>query len=313
MDAIREKVLILRKEVILIFKYYMRWRGCSHANPRIVYMADGHTECSGMFDRLKGMVSLYALSLAQGKSFAINHVIPFRLEDYLQPNVYDWRCNNIKYCILYNRPIIAYPNNFSRLTSQNAERHIYISYDLIDKINNYFNQSFEFGDLYRQLFRPTTHLQRRIDESIKLIGDTKYITVHLRIVNLLGDNTEKLKMFRELEDTEAELLLENLKKMLHRIIYNNPGRKIVMATDSNIFREYVKEEIPEIYCVPGKIIHVGNTDKANDEEVLKLFTDYYLLSMSEKVYSIVGGGLYYSQFPLYAAKIGNRPFERISI
>lgn len=313
MGSVGEQLLVLRREAILILKYYMRLRGSSLDNSRIVYMADGHMESSGMFDRLKGIVSLYALSLALGKRFAINHVAPFYLENYLQPNVYDWRCNNIQYCILYNRPIIAYPNNWSRLLNINAERHIYISYDIIDKINNHFGKNFEFGFLYRQLFKPSAHLQNKIDECIKLLGDSKYISVHLRLVNLLGDNTEKLKEFKQLKNHEARLLLEDLKSVLLQIVSNNPDCRIVMSTDSNIFRQYIKEKIPCIYCVPGNIIHVGNTNTASDEEVLKMFSDYYLLSLSEKVYSIVGRGLYSSQFPFYAAKIGNKPFERVRL
>ena len=34
---------------------------------------------------------------------------------------------------------------------------------------------------------------------------------------------------------------------------------------------------------------------------------------AQKVYSIVGKGLYPSAFPEYSAKIGNKPFERISL
>lgn len=277
-------------------------------------MADGRMNSSGMFDRLKGMVSIYALSLAQGRLFSINHTMPFRLEDYLQPNDYDWRCNNIQYSIMNNRPIIAYPGNFSRLVKIKKESHFYISFDIINQINEYYKINFEFGDLYRKLFKPTTHLQAKIDEHLAKIGGTKFISIHLRMVNLLGDKTERLKEFRQMNSTEAKSLLKDLRMLILKIISDNPEYKIVLATDSNVFRQYIIEQIPNIiYCVPGKITHIGNSDNVSDDEALKMFIDYYLISMSEKVYSIVGRGLYSSQFPLYAAKIGNKPFERIKI
>lgn len=296
-------------------KYYLRYSNKKSNNPRNIYMADGRMNCGGMFDRLKGMVSIYALSIAQRKTFGINHVIPFCLEDYLQPNDYDWRCNNIQCSIIHNTPIIAYPGNFSRLVNIRRESHFYSGYDIIDQINEYYNTTFEFGDLYRQLFKPTPHLQAKIDESLAQIGGTKFISIHLRIVNLLGDKTERLKVFGQMKPTEAKSLLNDLRILILNIIYDNPECKIVLATDSNIFRQYIKEQIPSdiMYCVPGKITHIGNSDNVSDEEALKMFVDYYLLSMSEKVYSIVGRGLYSSQFPLYAAIIGNKPFERIKI
>lgn len=313
MSSFFEKILILRKEASLIFRFYLRWRGMRPNTLKYVYMADGRMNSSGMFDRLKGMVSIYALSMAQGKRFVINHVIPFRLEDYLQPNDYDWRCDNIQCCIFYNSPIIVCPSNFSRLISIKREKHFYIGFDIINHINAFYHTNFDFGDLYRKLFKPTAHLQAKIDENIMKIGSCNFISVHLRLVNLLGDKTEKLKEFGQIEQSEADILLKDLKEIISQIASDNPNHKIVLATDSNIFRQYIKEKIPCIYCVPGNIIHVGNTDTASDEEVLKMFTDYYLLSLSEKVYSIVGRGLYSSQFPFYAAKIGNKPFERVRL
>ena len=313
MNEFVEKALIFRREAILILKYYLRMPERYTSPHRIIYMADDRMYSSGMFDRLKGMISLYALSKAQGKQFNIYHVNPFLLEDYLQPNSYNWICDDIQYCFFRNRPIINYPNDLNRLFKLRRESHVYIGHDIIDEINKHYNQNFEFGVLYRQLFKPTKHLQNKIDESIKQIGGEKFISIHIRLVNLLGDHTERLKEFSQLETTEAECLLEDLKKVILEIVSNNSDYKIVLATDSNIFCQYIKKEIPCIYCVPGKIKHVGNSAVVKDEEALKMFTDYYLLSMSERVFSIVGKGLYSSQFPLYAAKIGNKPFERVKI
>ena len=59
--------------------------------------------------------------------------------------------------------------------------------------------------------------------------------------------------------------------------------------------------------------HIGTAGKTTDDENLKLFTDMYLMVDAQKVYSIVGKGLYPSAFPEYSAKIGNKPFERVEL
>ncbi len=38
-----------------------------------------------------------------------------------------------------------------------------------------------------------------------------------------------------------------------------------------------------------------------------------MISKAEKVYSIVIGDMYPSEFPMYAAKINNVPFDRVTI
>ena len=45
--------------------------------------------------------------------------------------------------------------------------------------------------------------------------------------------------------------------------------------------------------------------------MLKMFTDYYLISGAQKVYSLWHEGMWKSAFPEYAALIGGVPFERI--
>ena len=78
-----------------------------------------------------------------------------------------------------------------------------------------------------------------------------------------------------------------------------------------VFIDRIKQEIPSVYIVPGTVKHIDTAGETDDTENIKMFTDYYLISNSQKVYSLWHEGMWKSAFPEYAAKIGNVPFERI--
>ena len=55
-----------------------------------IFMVDGRIPHGGMFDRLKGLITIYAISKALGKPFKLSWSYPFVLSKYLEPNEYDW-------------------------------------------------------------------------------------------------------------------------------------------------------------------------------------------------------------------------------
>ena len=72
-------------------------------------------------------------------------------------------------------------------------------------MNAYFETNYQWGELYRELFRPTAYLQRYLDLYQSEIG-ANYIAIHTRFMNLLGDKTET--------DINPELGSENQKSAL---------------------------------------------------------------------------------------------------
>lgn len=74
----------------------------------VVFMALNETTFSGgLSDRLRGIVSVYAECKRQGRPFRIVFE-PLHLEDYLAPNVYDWRIGRMRLTGIWRRVIPAF-------------------------------------------------------------------------------------------------------------------------------------------------------------------------------------------------------------
>src|SRR5574344_684677 len=169
-DPMTIKSLLVRaldvfyREPKMIWKYYLHlglWK--NHDND-YVFMVDGVIPHGGMFDRLKGIMTIYAIAKVQKKSFKIYWTYPFELSKYLEPNEYDWTVsdNEMKYCYPFSRPLIAYgeiENPCRLFKNRNSETHFYYGYDSLMKVNLRYSSLFDWGELYRELFKPTAYLQ----------------------------------------------------------------------------------------------------------------------------------------------------------
>lgn len=316
------------REPKLVLKHYMPL--ClGEEFTRMVFKADGRFPHGGMFDRLKGAISVYAAALCLGREFKISFTHPFDLRDYLEPNEYDWTIDESDLAKGWPaaRPIFMYgefANPVRLVKKRSCESHFYYGYNSLDWLNERYGKNFEFGALYKQLFKPTARLQKYIDMYKVEIG-CKYIVAHFRFMNLIGDSTEFKEINPTLAEVEQQELIEKSLEQLRKLLYVNPNlnhnggakeniqsrKKIMLCTDSARFVSIVKEQMPEVYVVPGEIKHIGTADDNNDVSTIKMFLDYYLIAEAEKVYNFVSDGMWKSAFPEYAAKIGQKPFERI--
>ena len=309
---------ILYREPKLIKKYYRPFSFLRNkkTDAKYIFMVDNKMPIGGMFDRLKGIISIFAISKNRNKTFKLNFKYPFDLSQYLMPNQYDWTIddNEIVYQYPKSRPIIAYgeyadPKRLMK--NYNAECHFYYGYNSLKEINAKFGSDYKWTDLYNELFRPTEHLQKYINYYKNEIGEN-YVVVHFRFLNLLGDKTET-DINPVLDQKNIEALMIKSKNKIMGIAANHPNSRIMLSTDSNNFVEYIKKEIPEIYVVPGKIKHIGTAGTTSDEENLKMFIDYYLIAGAKYVYSVYGKRMWKSAFPEYSAMIGGCPFNRVSL
>ena len=304
------------REPRLIWRYYrpFSWKKSESRN---IFMVDGRTGHGGMFDRLKGIISVYAISKAQQKDFRIHFIYPFELEKYLEPKEYDWRidANDINYHYPSTRPLFLYGECYAprRLFKQrNHESHFYFGYNILDEINARYGTRYEWGQLYRELFRPTQYLQQYIDQYQKEIGDD-YVVFHARFLNLLGDKVET-SINPELPEAERVLFMQKLRdKMLELKGQLTGNPRIMLASDSMTFINYMQHEVPDIYVVPGTVKHIDTAGNTDDSENIKMFLDYHLIAHASKVYNLVAPGMWPSAFPEYAAKIGKTEFDRIHV
>lgn len=307
---------ILYREPSFILKYYLHKCTADFSNlPSYVFMADGKMAHGGLFDRLKGLVTIYAIAKIKSERFAIYFKDPFSLDSFLVPNQYDWRAkdNEIIYSYPHTRPVIAYSefrNPWRLFKSYQGQTHFYFGNDILECINQKYGTLFEWTALYHELFKPSDYLMKHVDE-IKAEMGAQYFAVHLRFMNLLGDKVESQKDTKLSEEERKELMNSCVSKIEE--LCSSIKLRAVIFSDSMVFLQEVNKKLPEAYVVSGNVRHIGTASKTTDDENLKLFTDMYLMVDAQKVYSIVGRGLYPSAFPMYSAKIGNKTFERISI
>ena len=283
-----------------------------------IFMVDGKIPHGGMFDRLKGLITVYAIAKSKNIPFRIHFTYPFRLERYLEPNNYNWLIDdgNMIYHFPESRPVIAYGeiNNPKRLMRDRAGQvHFYYGYNSLEAVNNYFHTHYDWGELYRELFRPTPYLRQYIDHYLHEVG-TDYFVVHTRFMNLLGDKVETA-VNPELTDDKKDDLMQRMVQVIKQLMEDASLQqsRLMLASDSMTFIRYALAEIPDAYVVPGKVKHIDTAGETDDSENIKLFTDYYLIAHAKKVYNIVAEGMWPSAFPEYAAKIGGKPFQRISL
>ena len=299
----------------------------SFNNNHFIFMVDGRVHHGGMFDRLKGAITVYAIAKALGKEFKINWYYPFQLDRYLEPvkdhNNYicDWRTDEQQMTLESKnfQVVIAYGEfaNPTRLwKNRNSETLFYYGYDSLKDVNAHFGTNYDWGALYRELFKPTKYLQSYLDAFQSEIG-SEYIAIHTRWLNLLGDKVEYTDINPELESTESKNILmeaavSKIRGLFGKAKLEDPTIRLMIASDSMTFISYMKQVIPDVYIVPGTVKHIDTAGETDDSENIKMFTDYYLIAQAKRVYSLWHEGMWKSAFPEYAAKIGGVPFERIS-
>jgi len=280
-----------------------------------VFVCDGVMNHGGFFDRMKGIISIYALSKVRHRRFIIYFVHPFNLEEYLVPNRYAWNSKDISFDYPYSKPVVGYFEflyPWRIMMNRIGEVHYYFGYNILTRINARYKTNFDWSALYHELFKPAPFLQTEID-ALKSKFGKDYISVHVRFLNLLGDNNENESRYKTLPEKEREGLIKKVEDTIEKlhIDYNMP---LLLSTDSNVFLNNLKNK-NHILTVPGVSRHIDNEEKENQQkrENLKLFLDYYMLAEGKEVISIIGSGLYQSDFPRYSAIIGGKPFKRIDL
>lgn len=272
---------------------------------------DGKMLHGGLTDRLKSAISLYAFCKSTNFKYELNFISPFKLQDYLAPNLYDWipeqQPSDSK---KVNLMLLLGEQKANRLFHYNgkSELHFYSYMDIIERINKKYRANYNYGELFNELFKPTESLQTHLDKAHEII-DGPYISVVFRFQNLLGDFKEY--DFSPLDEDLKLLLINRCIKGLEELAINNPNHKILITSDSQLFLSKVREIMPQIYSFPGNIVHMDTTMDAKPDVYMKSFFDMFLIAGSEHVYCMGTDIMYPSAFPEYAAKINNIPFTRI--
>lgn len=315
---VKSKLLVelshIIEESIYMLKNYRWKRNADGARPMLVFMVDRDFYTGGMADRFKGAVSAYAWCRQRNIPFRIRYVYPFELADFLEPASYDWRLGDGEYttCIRDARLMYGRGEFARRLVRLKLKRqlHFYGNYDNLKYINETGGTDFTWGGLFKELFRPCRELEERLEQQRAAIG-APYVSAVFRFQNLLGDFREY--SFKALEDADArEKLIAGCLESLEMLHKKHPEELILVTSDSASFMEKAAQ-LDYVRIIPGRVVHMGSNAGEEREVYMKSFVDFYMLSESRCVYGICIGQMYPSEFPMYAAKVNDIPFERIVI
>ncbi len=306
-----KKVFVhLIKEKILLFRYYGLRTSKNAKKKTVIAIFDGRRGGMGLTDRLKGIISLFAYSKATGRSFKCDFTYPFQLNTFFTSNTYDWEVSNGErsQSIFDTRVLILHGEPVTRLLSLKTKKqiHSYINRDYLDEINGCYNQTYKWGDLFNELFKLTPFLSDRLKYFLDEIG-LPYIACQLRFMSLLGDFKEYDRI--PLPKNEQKSLIKRCTEAILRL-KETENKPVLVVSDSITFVTQMSD-YDGIKVFPERTVHIDCVDEENKELYSKPFIDFLLLSKAEKVYNIVAGDMYPSDFPLYASKINDIPFERV--
>jgi len=285
-------------------------------NQLFIQIVDGTTFHGGLTDRLKGIISSYLYCKIKNITFKIDHTSPFNLSSFLIPNNYNWTLSsknkiskNVFECkLLY---LIGDPT-IQRLISlkTKSQIHCFSNRDIINELNNHYGSAFTWGCLFKELFKPSEYLQKEILKYKKITGENYYSAI-FRFQNLLGDFIEYDDV-KELDEINKGILINKCKQSIIELKRKLGNTRILITSDSKLFLNEISR-IKELIVFPEDNVHMDNTSGQPLKIYQKSFTDFILISESLGVYSIGTPIMYKTEFPLYAAKINNIPFERIEI
>ncbi|SEG50344.1 hypothetical protein SAMN05421847_2534 [Halpernia humi] len=277
----------------------------------IINIHDGLMRSGGLTDRLKGICTLYMFAKKNNFKFKIYFIYPFNLEKYLVPNNYDWSIEedeiyyNLTKTAIYTWENEKFAGDFFRLNKSKEQLHV--SCNSGECFNHY-------SELFFELFKPSPFLESKIEfHRQKLGGVGNYISMSFRFQNLLGEFEEGKST--ALNEEKRKFLIEKCLIAVNKIkLKHKDAKKILITSDSNIFREIATKTYAYIYTyiLPEEVGHIDFADAGKGKE-LTAFMDMFLIAGAEKAYQIRSAEMYNSDFPKMAAKINNVPYEMILI
>jgi hypothetical protein len=274
------------------------------------------TFSGGLSDRLRAIVSVFSECKKRSLKFKI-YFETLQLQDYLEPNKYDWLIDKKDICYDYNQSypctLLTYRSNIKDPMMRFAQKTI-LKYYLRKKYNqihiysNMVTDDKHYGVVFKELFKPTELLQQNIDLHLKAIGGAKsYIAMVFRFRQLLGDFTEGGDtLYGNQRESYVQKCLSSVKRM-HDV---NLNKRILVTSDSITFLKRV-QDFPYVYIIPGEVVHIGFTFDADKMVYMKSFIDYYMLSYAKTVYLVRDKIMYHSGFAYRAALLNGANYKEV--
>ena len=303
------------REVYMLLKYNKLSLRGPNVSPMLISIVDNKRQAKGLTDRFKGIVSVYALAKATNVPFRCIYTHPIQLTDFLYPNEYNWlpekaelseTISGVRFKLLRKQHTIKRLLKVFPLTKQ---IRVYANLDYLDEINRRYGRQYRWGVLFKELFKPTEVLESCLQDHLNRIGSKKYVACVFRFQALLGDFKEY--HFQPLPEVERQRFIDRNLDALRQITERSEV-PVLVTSDSTTFLMQANR-LPNVYIIPGDVVHIDNTAGAGSAVYMKSFLDFLMLARAQHIYSIGTGAMYKTDFPAYAAKVNDVPFERILI
>lgn len=296
---------------------------CSHTQSTLVpkekqlviFMVDGRAYHGGLSDRLKGIVATYQWCLKHGYDFRICWNYPYKLDDYLLPNKYNWMID--KSDLIYNeyaKPITLYDHGL-------GYQKLFFNICLHKEIDAYHKQYHVYSNMcgydsyffsaFHKLFRPVNKLQVTIEEHLNNIGKD-YVSMTFRFQELLGDFREQ-GQWKHLSKTEADSLINKCISKIEEI-YNREVKtgRVLVTSDSKTFLDEVAKRLNFAYVIPGNLCHMDYNNGVTDYDThMRSFLDMYMISNAKMVYLLIADDMYHSNFAKRSSLLGRCHYKEI--
>lgn len=273
---------------------------------------DGNSGC-GLTDRLKTAVGLCYVAQQNGLPFKFIHTAGFDIRGYLKPNRIDWSAEltDISRLPWKTRPLRYLPPYDNFPVFKPGVRYVcrrYIGRNVMEQTGVPDWQRL-WRRLFWDMFTPTDTVLDALAAARQELPE-RYAIVNARFINSLGhaeDASFNAPLPAEMQERLIEAVLARVAECAE--LSEVP---VVVYADSVRFLEAAAQR-GFLITNPKGIGNIMNKDATEDVH-LKSFVGMLQISEAQTVYSIrhVDGFpencLYTTQYPKYAAIIGDRPF-----
>jgi len=233
----------------------------------------------GVADRIKGIVSCFALSKILDRQFIIDWRHPYKLQDLVLPNLYNWLPRTIQGSV---QNIFAIDNDnfkiFEKYLSKEVFNHNYTADIVVIQTNIDFlrklEQAYEFHLLFEELFKPNFD-----------INAAKPIGLCARFGGSLS-NWNDSNFDREVS---YEFVHEQLMRQINQ-------EEIFVCSDSEPFFQFLTDKKIKFSKVPGIAENIDR--KCSMDGHSKAIMDFFTLRACDKILGLKQKG----EFALTAAK-----------
>lgn len=308
----------------------------SSLNKTIIYSCQSF--CGGWGDRLRGILSVYILSLLTNRHFMIDMSYPCDISKVVQPNLVNWTYIkpttinrtrlNINTMRSWQRSLAngisdtVKTKNFPEVWSSYDDIYIttnsdYMSLalrnpymlnktrDLLGKIS--VSQTIMqtlFALLFELLFKPSISVHQRVDSILSASYNRHLICLHIRI----GKNpTNPL----DYAFTSRRNITETMLDFTDKYLVNKSSSVVFITSDSgqavsDILRHYPNSSM----TIVGPILHIDRFDRRSStvcDGFIKVLSDFYLLGECQSSF------LTHSGFSAWANRRREKPFNELFV